>query len=104
MRLGDQLSQGEIDKAIMVEHLGTPVRSLGHDGFTNKFYKFYLKNFKAALIQLFQPLHNKTIDLSGLNLAFITLLPKCDNPQKVTDYRHVLLQHSIPKNDRQGSV
>ncbi|KAM0888277.1 hypothetical protein ACQ4PT_028461 [Festuca glaucescens] len=41
--------------------------------------------------------HNHSVDLSGVNLAYIALLPKRDDPHEMNDYRPISLQHSIPK-------
>ena len=61
------------------------------------FTKKIAEDLKNELLELFHALHNGTINLSGVNCAFITLLPKCDTPLKIMDYRPIALQHSIPK-------
>jgi hypothetical protein len=45
------------------------------------------------LLELFQALHSKVIQLQGLNLASIALLPKNDSALEMKDYRPVSLQH-----------
>jgi hypothetical protein len=72
-------------------------KSPGPDGFTNEFYKFYLQDIKRDLLALFKAWHDQTVNLSGVNLAYIALLPKRDDPQEIKDYRPISLQHSIPK-------
>jgi hypothetical protein len=72
-------------------------RSPGPDGFTNEFYKFYCQDLKHELLQPFDALHSKAIQLQGLNLASIALLPKNDTAKEMKDYRPISLQHSIPK-------
>ena len=37
------------------------------------------------------------VDLTGINSAFITLLPKKDTPLEMRDFRPISLVHSIPK-------
>ena len=77
--------------------MAPPNKRPGPDGFTNEFYKFCQKELKDELLQLFAKLHDKTVQLQGVNLDNVTLLPKCPNPLYITDYRPVWLQHSIPK-------
>jgi hypothetical protein len=72
-------------------------RSPEPDGFTNEFYKFYCQDLKHELIQLFDALHSKAIQLQCLNLASIALLPKNESAKEMKDYRPISLQHSIPK-------
>jgi hypothetical protein len=72
-------------------------KSPGPDGFTNEFFKKYADDLKIELTELFQQLFDHRANLSGMNLAYITLLPKCQTPLQITDYRPVSLQHSIPK-------
>jgi hypothetical protein len=84
----------EIIKAIKLAPTG---RSPGPDGFTNEFYKFYCQDLKHDLIQLFDALHSKSIQLQGLNIASIALLPKNELAKEMKDYRPISLQHSIPK-------
>jgi hypothetical protein len=72
-------------------------KSPGPDGFTNEFYKFYLQDLKPDLLALFRAWHDQTVNLSGVNLAYIALLPKREDPQEIKDYRPISLQHSIPK-------
>jgi hypothetical protein len=84
----------EIEQAI--KH-APPGRSPGPDGFTNEFYKFYKQDLKADLLELLQCVYNMDIQLAGLNLATVALLPKCDNATHIKDFKTVSLQHSIPK-------
>jgi hypothetical protein len=56
-----------------------------------------LDELKDDLQYLFQAWYNRTVDPTGVNLEYITLLPKRDTPQEIKDYRPVSLQHSIPK-------
>jgi hypothetical protein len=72
-------------------------RTPGSDGFTNEFYKFYLQDLKLDLMALFKAWHDQTVDLLGVNVAHIALLPKTEDPQQIKDYRPISLQHSIPK-------
>jgi hypothetical protein len=71
--------------------------SPGPDGFTNEFFKKYADDLKIELTELFQQLFDHRANLSGMNLAYITLLPKCQTPLQIIDYRPISLQHSIPK-------
>jgi hypothetical protein len=56
-----------------------------------------MQDLKCDLLALFQAWHNNSVDLKGVNLAHITLLPKKDNPKEMRDYRPISLQHSVPK-------
>jgi hypothetical protein len=92
--LDDNFSWEEIQRAIKQAPSN---RTQGPDGFSNEFFKFYMHDLKNDLLALFQAWYNTTIDLSGVNLAYIALLPKRDAPQEMSDNRPISLQHSIPK-------
>jgi uncharacterized protein YvpB len=83
--LQNSFSWGEIATVI---HKGQPSKIPGPDGFTNEFYKV----FRNELVELFKSFHGDTVDLTGLNSAFITVLPKSDTPLQLTDYHPVSLQ------------
>ena len=71
-------------------------RSPGPDGFTNEFYKAFKLLLKDDLLRFFDDFHRNVVDLTGINSAFITLLPKKDTPLEMRDFRPISLVHSIP--------
>jgi hypothetical protein len=94
LNLADPFTWDEIQRAIK---RAPENKSTGPECFTNEFYKLYIQELKPEIIELFNNLHTGSLDPSGVNLAYITLILKLQTPQEVKDYRPVSLQHSIPK-------
>lgn len=72
-------------------------RSPGPDGFTNKFYKKFIQTLKPNLLQLFKDFQTTDLDLTGVNISYITLIPKIETPTDIKDFRPISLLHSMPK-------
>jgi hypothetical protein len=73
-------------------------KALGPDGFTGAFFKRCWEMIKFDImnvIQLFGSLHSE--NFHWLNSANITLLPKKDEAEDITDYRPTSLIHGIAK-------
>lgn len=52
---------------------------------------------KPDLIQLFKDFWTAQLDLTGVNISYITLIPKLVTPTDIKDFRPISLLHSIPK-------
>ncbi|EEC81626.1 hypothetical protein OsI_25150 [Oryza sativa Indica Group] len=71
--LSTSFSWEEISSAILHS---PPNKSPGPDGYTNEFYKCFISTLKPDLIALFNSFHANAADLSGVNISYITLIPK----------------------------
>jgi hypothetical protein len=72
-------------------------RSPGPDGFTNEFYKAFHDVVKADLQLFFSQFYQNQLDLFGINLAHISLLPKKETPLELKDFRPISIVHNVPK-------
>jgi hypothetical protein len=69
----------------------------GPNGFNELFIKKCWHIIKEEVYQLCFDFFNEKIDLQAINSAFITLVPKVNNPSKVNDFRPISLINSIFK-------
>ena len=92
--LVDAFSWAELVRAI---DMSPNNRSPGPDGFTNEFYKVFKHLIKDDFLKFFGDFHAKQVALDGINIAYITLLPKIDTPMELRDFRPISLVHSAPK-------
>jgi hypothetical protein len=98
------LDLSALDQPITEEEVWNTIKSLpadrapGPDGFTGRFYKacwpLIKADFMAAVITLQQGNAQK---LWLLNSAYLTLIPKKDEPLRATDYRPISMIHSFAK-------
>lgn len=72
-------------------------RSPSPDGFTNEFYKAFKHLLKDDFLSFFADFHANKVSLEGINMAYITLLPKKDTSLELCDYMPIFLVHSLPK-------
>ena len=72
-------------------------RSPSPDGFTNEFYKAFHSVIKTDLQFFFAQLYQNQVDLSSINLAHISLLPKKETPLELKDFRPISIVHNVPK-------
>jgi hypothetical protein len=63
----------------------------GPDGFNGIFMNFFWYLLKDQFYVLCNAFYDGNVDLHSLNIAFITLIPKIDNPMKATDFRPISL-------------
>lgn len=72
--------------------------TLGPEGFTFNFYKFYWSIIKVDVMAVFRSFHNlRTLHLHLLNSANIVLIPKKEGVDMVQDYRPISLIHGLRK-------
>jgi hypothetical protein len=69
----------------------------GLDGFNGFFYKKCWNIIKEDMYCLCHAFFSGSLDLSCLNASYITLVPKKDNPEKVSDFRPISLLNSSMK-------
>lgn len=72
-------------------------RSPGPDGFTNELFRAYASFMKEDLLTFFNEFFEHWVDLSGINIARICLLPKLDVPLEIMNYRPICLVQSLVK-------
>lgn len=61
------------------------------DGFTVEFFKRYWEFFKRELLDAYNGFSRRPNIPKGVNVAFITHIPKITNPVLVKDFRPVSL-------------
>ena len=64
-------------------------RALGPDGFNGCFMKSCWNIIKQDFYQLVMDFYEGDLDLDSINTGFITLIPKCQSPKTVNDYRPI---------------
>jgi hypothetical protein len=91
--LVEPFSHEEIDNVI--NELKTD-KSSGSDGFNTDFMKNCWNVIKHDFYDLCSSFYNHNLCLQSINGSYITLIPKVDNPSKVSDFRpNFLLNSSI---------
>lgn len=106
--LEDPFSEEEIDG--IVKTLPN-FKSPGPDGFNNEFTKAAWSTIKHDFYNLCQDFYNNSVSLRSINMSFITLIPKVEDPKTVGDYRPISLLNTSVKlitkilaNRLQGAV
>lgn len=64
-------------------------KSPGSDCFNFYFFQEFWDLVKEDFIAIFEEFFSNSKLLCGLNSSFITLIPKCENPQAIEDYRQI---------------
>lgn len=72
-------------------------KSLGPDGFTNEFIKGCWPLIALDFYNLCQAFFDENLCLRSINSSYITLIPKKDHPQGVSDYRPISLLNTSLK-------
>jgi hypothetical protein len=72
-------------------------KASGPDGFSNMFFKRAWHIIREDFFKLCTDFLNHDIDLQSVNHSYITLVPKVDNPEKVSDFRPISLINSASK-------
>jgi hypothetical protein len=93
-QLDQQITHEEIDE--IVKRLPS-VKAPGPDGFNGAFLKKCWTIIKQDIYQLYWEFFHNSKDIQPNNNAFITLVPKVNNPSSVNDFRLILLINCITK-------
>lgn len=91
--LSQQFTTEEIDE--VVKHLPSD-KAPGPDGFNGYFLKkcwHIIKDIYKLCFDFFEG----TVDITAINTAFITLIPKVNNPTTINDFRPISLINCIIK-------
>lgn len=84
----------EIDN--IIKHM-PPEKAPGPDGFSGLFYKKCWNVLKADFYSLCHEFYNLNVDIRCINSSFITLVPKKENPERVSDFRPISLLNTSMK-------
>ena len=74
-----------------------PLNALGPDGMPPLFYQIYWTDVGMEISQVVLSCLNSRSILKSINHTFITLIPKVQNPERVSDYRPISLCNVIYK-------
>jgi hypothetical protein len=74
-----------------------PDKAPGPDGFNGLFLKKCWTIVKDDFLALCEEFYSGSANLEGLNTSYITLIPKTNSPETVTDYRPISLMNISPK-------
>ncbi|GKV14958.1 hypothetical protein SLEP1_g25756 [Rubroshorea leprosula] len=69
----------------------------GPDGFNFTFFRRMWQEIKEEVVDFVREFHEKGRLVKGLNVSFITLIPKVLNPQKIEEYRPISLIGALYK-------
>ena len=72
-------------------------KSPGLDGFNGLFFKKCWHIIKEVIYNLCKEFFEGNLNLKAINNSFITLIPKCNNPSSVNDFRPISLLNSVLK-------
>jgi Reverse transcriptase (RNA-dependent DNA polymerase) len=92
--LDNQITEDEVQKAIASMPDG---KSSGPDGFPIEFYKKFWFLIKDDVMALVTAVHNNSMDVSCLNKAQITLIPKREGASKIKEFRPISVINTIIK-------
>lgn len=73
------------------------LKAPGHDGMPLLFYQSYWSNVGMDITQVVLSSLNSDSLLKSINHTFITLIPKVQNPERVTKFRPISLCNVIYK-------
>ena len=74
-----------------------PTKSLGPDGMPAIFYQKYWDIVSNDVVSMVLNVLNSNISMADINKTFITLIPKTNNPTKMTNFRPISLSNVIYK-------
>ena len=81
-----QFTRNEIEAALKQMH---PTKSPGPDGMLAIFYQKYWDIVGNDVVGMVLNVLNSNISMTDINKTFITLIPKTNNPAKMTDFRPI---------------
>jgi hypothetical protein len=74
-----------------------PDKAPGTDGFNGLFLRKCWTIIKDDFLALCEEFYSGSANLEGLNTSYITLIPKTNSPETVSDYRPISLMNISPK-------
>jgi hypothetical protein len=74
-----------------------PDKAPGPDGFNGLFLKKCWPVIEGDFYALCDEFYSSSVSLEGLNTSYITMIPKTNSPETVTDYRPISLMNTSPK-------
>jgi hypothetical protein len=74
-----------------------PDKAPGPDGFNGLFLKKCWPVIEGDFYALCDEFYSGSVSLEGLNTSYITMIPKTNSPETVTDYRPISLMNTSPK-------
>jgi hypothetical protein len=92
-----------LDQQFSTEEIDSVVRALpnnkspGPDGFSNEFVKNCWSHIKQDFYDLCWAFQENSVCLQSINTSYITLIPKCQTPASVSDYRPISLLNTSMK-------
>ena len=89
-----QFTRNEIEAALKQMH---PTKSPGADGMLAIFYQKYWDIVGNDVVGMVLNVLNSNISMTDINKTFITLIPKINNPTKMSDFRPISLCNVIYK-------
>jgi len=92
--LAEPFQQMEID--LIVKRMPTD-KAPGPDGFNDLFMKKCWHIIRSDFYSFCNDFYLGSVRLECINTSFITLVPKIDSPETVSDYRPISLMNSSPK-------
>lgn len=72
-------------------------KASGPDGVLNEFLQLHWGVIKSDLIRIMQGFYDHSIDLTAINQANITMIPKKEEPKHVSDFRPISVMNAVPK-------
>lgn len=94
VHLGVPFEENEIKIAVFGLAKG---KASGPDGLPNEFLQKYWNDLRHDLLVIMKQFYNGTANLEDPNCANIVMVPKCDHPLTVNDYRPISIIDLIPK-------
>ena len=89
-----QFTRDEIEAALKQMH---PTKSLGPDGMPAIFFQNYWDIVGNDIVGMVLNVLNSNISMTDINKTSITLIPKINNPTKMSDFRPISLCNVIYK-------
>ena len=89
-----QFTRDEVEAALKQMH---PSKSPGPDGMPALFYQKYWDIVGSDVVSMILNVLNSNTSMADINKTYITLIPKVNNPAKMTDFRPISLCNVIYK-------
>lgn len=69
----------------------------GPDGLSHEFIQKYWPALKHTIMLLMHQFYTHELDLSGINISNVVMIPKNDAPTTCADYRPIRIINLLPK-------